>query len=283
MVINMKNRIIKVGAVVIAVALIALAVNLFLGPHSIAAGGITGLSIVFEELFGFDRAITILVANGIILVATFIFLGKEVFFSTVIGAGLLPLFINLIPQHMMVMDPMLSMLTGSVIMAVAASIMYANHVSSGGTTVPPLIFKKYFGLNTSIGLFFSDGAVILLSMFVFSFDAFLYAIFALTITALAMGFIESGLRKRKMVYIISEKSKEITHDILTKIDRGVTLVPIIGAYERTEREMIMVILDSKNYRDLITIVDEHDKHAFMITENVSQVHGRGFTYDTGSV
>ena len=47
--------------------------------------------------------------------------------------------------------------------------------------------------------------------------------------------------------------------------------------------MIIVVTNSKNYRDLIAIVNEHDEHAFMITENVSQVHGRGFTYDTGSV
>lgn len=277
------RKVLRVGCIFISVALIALAVNFFLGPHSIAAGGITGLSIVFETLFGFNRAATIFVANAIILVAALIFLGKEVFLNTILGAALMPFFISVIPQHMAVEDPMLSMLAGSVIMAVAASLMYANHASSGGTTVPPLIFKKYFGLSTSIGLFFSDGAVILLSLIVFSFDAFLYAIFSITITAIAMGFIESGLRKRKMVYIISEKSKEITDDILTKLDRGVTLVPIVGAFERTEREMIMVTMDSKNYRDLVTIVKEHDEHAFMITDNVTQVHGRGFTYNTGSV
>jgi len=175
------------------------------------------------------------------------------------------------------------MVAGSIVLAVAASIMYANNTSSGGTTVPPLILKKYFGLSTSVGLFFSDGAVIFLSLVVFSFESFLYAIFCITLTAITMNFIESGLRRKKMVYIISDKSKEITHDILTKIDRGVTLVPIIGAFERTEREMIMVTMDFKNYRDLITIVNEHDEHAFMITDNVAQVHGRGFTYDSGSV
>jgi len=279
----MLKRVKKVVGVLIAAALIAASVNLFLGPHSIAAGGITGLSIVFETLFGLNRAVTIFSANALILAAALIFLGKEVFFNTVIGAAVLPFLVNIIPQQMLVEDPMLSMLTGSMIMAVAASIMYANNASSGGTTVPPLIFKKYFGLSTSIGLFFSDGAVIFLSLLVFSFDAFLYAVFSITITAIAMSFIEAGLRKRKLVYIISEKSKEITHDILTKLDRGVTIVPIIGAFERTEREMIMVTMDSKNYRDLITIVNEHDEHAFMITDNVSQVHGRGFTYDSGSV
>jgi len=279
----MLKRIKRIVYIVVAIALIATAVNMFLGPHSIAAGGITGLAIIFETLFGFERSITVLVANAIILSAALVFLGKEIFLNTLIGAALLPVFIRFVPQITLVNDPMLSMLAGSVMMAIAASTMYANQASSGGTALPPLILKKYFGLSPSIGLFISDGIVIVLSLIVFNVDAFLYAIFSISITAIVMNFIETGIRKRKMVHIISDKSKEITNDILTKIERGVTLVPVVGAYQRTEREMIMVTLDSKNYRDLLNIVKSHDEHAFMITNNVSEVHGQGFTYNSGSV
>ena len=279
----MLKRIKKLALIIFAIALIATAVNMFLGPHSIAAGGITGLAIIFETLFNFDRYITVLVANGIILLSALIFLGKEAFFNTVIGAVLLPVLIRFIPQITLVEDTMLSMLAGSTLMAIAASTLYANNASSGGTSLPPLILKKYLGLNTSIGLFISDGIVIGLSLIVFNVDSFLYAIFSITITALAMSYIETGMRKRKMVYIISDQNETITSDIMTKLQRGVTLVPVVGAYERKEKEMIMVTMDSKNYRDLLGIVKEHDKEAFMITENVSEVHGRGFTYDTGSV
>jgi len=79
------------------------------------------------------------------------------------------------------------------------------------------------------------------------------------------------------------QNEAITNDIMNKLERGVTLVPVLGAYERTEKEMIMVTMDSRNYRDLLEIVKEHDKQAFMITDNISEVHGQGFTYDTGTV
>jgi len=279
----MLKRIKKTAFIICAIAIIAISVNLFLGPHSIAAGGITGLAIIFENLFGFDRSITIFVANAVILIAALVFLGKEVFLNTLLGAALLPAFIRFIPQMKLVEDPMLSMLAGSVLMAIAASILYGNHASSGGTTVPPLILKKYLGLSTSLGLLFSDGIVIVLCLFTFNVDSFFYAIFSVTITAIAMSYIESGVRKRKMVYIISDQNEAITNDILTKLDRGVTLVPVIGAYERAEKEMIMVTMDSKNYRDLLGIVKGHDNDAFMITDTVSEVHGQGFTYNSGSV
>ena len=279
----MLKRIRRILLIILAIALIAVAVNMFLGPHYIAAGGITGLAIIFETLFEFDRFITILVANAVILISALVFLGKEVFLNTLLGAAILPIFIRYIPQRMLVDDPMLSMLAGSVLMAIAASTMYANKASSGGTSLPPLILKKYTGLSTSIGLFLSDGVVILLSLIVFNVDAFLYAIFSITVTAIAMSFIESGMHKRKMVFIISDKSKEIAQDIMNEIGRGVTLIPILGAYERTKKEMILVTLNSKEYRDLRTVVNKHDEYAFMITDSVSEVHGRGFTYDTGSV
>ena len=45
----------------------------------------------------------------------------------------------------------------------------------------------------------------------------------------------------------------------------------------------MVALNSKDYRKLVVIVNKHDKSAFMITDTVSDVHGHGWTYESGSV
>lgn len=273
----------KYVSIVIAIAIMSVSVNVFLGPHSIAAGGLTGLSIILENLLTLDRAVIILIGNAIILICTFIFLGKEIFFNTAIGALLLPLFIRFVPHVTLVNDVMLSMVVGSVLFGVAVSILYNNQASSGGTAVPPLIFKKYFGLNTSVGLFVTDGIVVILCLFVFSVETFFYAIFSIFITSTTMHYIESGMHKKKMVYIISAMSEAISHDILHQIGRGVTIIPIIGAYRQNSMQMLMVTLNTKNYRQLLAIVDKHDEEAFMITDIVSDVHGQGFTYEPGSV
>ena len=273
----------KLLLITVAIALIAVCVNMFLGPHSIAAGGITGLAIIFEELFSLHRALTILISNAVILVATFFLLGKEVFFNTVIGASLLPLFVRVIPQMMLMEDVMLSMLAGSALFGVAVSILYRNRASSGGTAVPPLILQKYLKLNPAIGLFISDGVIVALSLFVFSLDSFFYAVFSILITSITMRSIEAGTNKKKMVYVISDHNPAITQDILTKINRGVTLVPVVGAYENAQKQMLMVTLDAKQYQDLLAIVNSHDESAFMVADTVTDVHGRGFSYESGSV
>jgi uncharacterized membrane-anchored protein YitT (DUF2179 family) len=85
------------------------------------------------------------------------------------------------------------------------------------------------------------------------------------------------------VYIISDLHEAITQDILHEIKRGVTLIPSIGAFEQQQRPMLFVTLNSKDYQQLLTLVEKHDKEAFMITDTVSDVHGEGFTYESGSV
>ncbi|MCL2409559.1 MAG: YitT family protein [Oscillospiraceae bacterium] len=273
----------KLFYITLAINLISVSVNMFLGPHYIAAGGITGLAIIFEDMFGLARWIVILAFNIAILVVTYIFLGREIFFNTAIGSMLLPVFIWLIPHKTLVESTMLSMIAGSVIFGIAVSILYNNKASSGGTAVPPLILQKYLKINPAIGLFLTDGIVVILSLFVFSVDSFFYAIFSIFITSATMKYLESGINKKKMVYIISDMSEQILNDVLHKVGRGVTILPAIGGYSGNDHKMLMVTLDRRDYAQVIDIVNRYDKEAFMITDVVSEVHGQGFTYESGSI
>lgn len=283
----MKNTLLfwikKLAWITFAIGLLAVAVNMFMAPHDIAAGGLTGLAIILESWIGVDRAIIVYIGNGIVIVLAFVFLGKEVGINTIIGAGMLPFAIDLVPRIDLVYDRMLAMVVGSVIFGIAVSIMYKNNASSGGTAVPPLIFKKYFGLKPSIGMFATDGIVVTLSLFIFDVDSFLFAVLSIFITMMVMGYIENGLTKRKRVEIISPKYAEIQQDILQVLGRGCTIIPTTGGYEGEPRPMLMVLLDAGDYRRLIDIVDNHDKGAFIITDIVTDVHGKGFTYDSGTV
>ncbi|MCL2357456.1 MAG: YitT family protein [Defluviitaleaceae bacterium] len=280
---KIKNFLKRLFYILVSIVLIAVCVNMFLGPHSIAAGGLTGLAIILEEWIGVSRSVVVYIGNAAVLILALIFLGKEIFLNTLIGAGLLPVFIGIVPQYKLINDTMLSMIIGSAIFGIAVAILYRNNASSGGTAIPPLILKKHFNLSPSVGLFITDGIVVILCLFVFDVDAFFFAIASIFITSATMSYLENGINKKKMVYIISGVHEAITQEILHDIGRGVTIIPSVGAFENTERPMLMVTLNKKDYRQLLAIVDRHDKEAFMITDTISDVHGEGFTYESGSV
>ena len=279
----LKAWIKKLFFIIFAIALIATAVNMFLAPHNIAAGGLTGLAVIAESFFGWDRTITIWVGQAIVAVLALVFLGREIFFNTVIGAGLLPVFIEIIPRVQLVNDTMLSMIIGSAMFGIAASTLYYNKASSGGTAVPPLIFQKYFKLRPSIGLLIIDCVVVTLCLLVFDVDTFFFAILSNIITSIVMSQIENGLNRKKCIYVISEKYEEIMHELLHTFGRGITVVPAMGAYSKSPTPMLMITIGKHHYRQIIDVVNKHDEKCFMVTNNVADVHGRGFTFESGSV
>ena len=269
--------------IALGVTILAIAVNLFLGPHHIAAGGVTGLAIILEQLLNLDRSAVVMVFNMIILVITYIFLGKNMFLNTVIGGTLLPVMMGIIPQRMLVQDVMLSMIFGSILFGIGVSILFKNEASSGGTSIPPLIFKKYFNLSTSVGLLATDSIIVTMSIFVFGVESFFFAILSIIITAFTMNYVEDGLNKKKALMIISDYTKEVLDALLNEVQKGVTVVPVKGGYRQEEREMLMVVLSSQEYQKSLRIIRKYDPNAFVVTYNVSDVQGLGFTYDSPAI
>lgn len=275
----MKTTMKQLPIVTVAIAILGVSINMFLAPHHIAAGGVSGIGILAEEALGIDRAIVVLVLNLVMLLLTFFFLGKTIFIRTVIGSMLLPLSLAVVPEVMVTQDRLLSVIFGSALFAVGVAILYKIGASSGGTTIPPLIFKKYFGLNTSIGLLCTDAIIVLFNIFVFGVEEFLYAILSIVITSIVMNYIETGLKRRKAIMIMSETHIEAIKLVLqANSKRGMTVFSVSGGYTGTEKNMLMIVMENQEYPGLLKLINEVDSKAFVIAYNVSEVHGLEFTY-----
>lgn len=275
----MKTHIKHISTIAIAVLLLAISINMFLGPHHIAAGGVSGIGILSEQLFGVDRAVVVLGFNIILLFFAALFLGKKVFFNTVVGSILFPICLSLVPEVTLTTDRLLSVVFGSIIFAIGVALLYKIQASSGGTTIPPLIFEKYFGINTSLGLLLTDAMIVFMSLYVFGFEEFLFAILSIGITSLVMTHIETGLKRRKALMIISQTHpSEIRTQLQDKINRGMTILDIRGGKDNRGREMILIVVADQEYPRVKKIIDKIDPDSFVITYNVAEVHGLGFTY-----
>lgn len=269
----------QVPFVAIAAVLIGISINMFFGPHQIASGGVSGMGILIEHAFGINRAIVVLVANVFLLIIAAFFLKKSIIVKTIIGSVLLPIALAFVPKTMMVENTLLSVFFGSAILGAGVALLYKIEASTGGTTIPPIIFKKYFGIDQSIVLFISDGIIVIFNIFVFGIESFFYSIFALAISAMVINYITSGLNRKKVVLIMSENHlDEIKTQLLESVNRGMTVFPASGGYTGTEKEMLMVVMGNYEYHTTLNIVKKIDKTAFVISYNVAEVHGLGFSY-----
>lgn len=275
----MKSVIKQIPLVTLSLALIGISINMFLAPHHIAAGGVSGIGVLVEQAFGINRVTTVLVLNLLMLILTFFFLGRPVFIKTVIGSMLLPISLAVVPEIKVVEDPFLAVIFGSAIFAVGVAILYKIGASSGGTTIPPLIFQKYFGISTSLGLLLTDAVIVIFNIFVFGTEAFFFAILSLVLTSIVMNYIETGMKRRRAVMIMSENHIDaIKVALLENLNRGITVFSVSGGYTGNEKNMLMIILTNQEYQSILKVIDEIDKTSFIIAYNVSEVHGLGFSY-----
>lgn len=253
--------------------IIAISINLFYGPINIAAGGSTGISILVDAVWGINRSITVFVVNGLMLILAAIFLGKKTTQNIALGSLLLPVLMEVTPSFKAVNNDLLAVIYGGALMGLGVSLLYRVNASSGGTTIPPMILKKYFYLNPATTLLCIDMVIIFLNIFVDGWNAFFLAAFSQVVTAITMRYAETGFDKKYQVRIMSNSDLNRIQDMLKEDYQGLTIYDVIGGYSDESKRQLLIVVDPREYGPLISKVHEIDQDAFIITENVAKVHG----------
>ncbi|MFT8469347.1 MAG: YitT family protein [Oenococcus sp.] len=257
-----------------ALEMIVLSLNFFYVPAGIAAGGSTGIAILLDKAFHFNRALSVLVINFLMIGLAFIFLKRHVIAKIVFGSFAIPLLMWLTPTAKLVDDPLLAMVIAGSVFGFGIALLYHVGASSGGSTVPPMILKKFFNLNTSVGLLIIDGLIIICNIFVSGSNAFFLAIFSQVITTIVMRYIESGFDHKKMFSIMSETHLlEIKQLIEHEFDHGFTILQVVGGKSKDDKEMLIVVVKNADYRTFIREVKRLDPKAFITSSNITEVHG----------
>ena len=83
--------------------------------------------------------------------------------------------------------------------------------------------------------------------------------------------------QRKMVIIISEKSRPIADAITKKLNRGATFLKGEGAYTGKSKDIILTVVHTFQIKRIEEVIFGIDPDAFLITENTLNVLGKGFS------
>lgn len=147
----------------------AIAFNLFLVPNHIASGGVSGLSIIVESLFGIEPAYTQWALNIPLFFAGFLVLGRNYAIRSLLGTIVLPLFVFLTKDWSVpTTDMLLASLYGGIGVGLGLGIVFRGRGSTGGLSTLAQIVQRYTGLSLSVCVVIMDGTVIALAGFILS-------------------------------------------------------------------------------------------------------------------
>ena len=135
----------------------AVSVSLFLDPNSLAPGGITGIAIILNRLFGIETGTWMLLINIPILLIGIWKFGLRFILSTIYCTAMTSLFTNLLtPVGAVTTDPLLASLTGSALMAVSMGWVFKAGSTTGGTDIIIKLLRLKFPYLKTGALFLLD-------------------------------------------------------------------------------------------------------------------------------
>lgn len=275
---NVRRAIVNIFGIVFGSALVALALDWFLVPNRIAAGGVSGLATVTYHLFGWPVGMTMLAVNLPLFVAGIKVFGLRFGLGTIVGTVATSVLVDVLAPVLqpLTQDAALASLYGGLLAGVGIGITFRFGGSTGGTDMAARLLSHYTAISVGRSLLVFDGLVIALAGLVFNAELALYAFLSVFVTGKAIDVVQEGSSYAKGAFIISKRSKEIGDAILQQLDRGATALKGRGLYTKEDRDVLFVIVARHEIQQLRQLVHRHDPRAFMVITDVSEVLGEGF-------
>ena len=274
----MKRRIIDILLVTLGSFIAAVGYNSLLVKNNIASGGVGGLAISLNALFGWNNANFVLATTIPLLILCWFFLGREVLLKTFYGSLVFPTFIKLtegLPT--LTKQPLLDAIFGGIVLGLGLGIVFYGNSSTGGTGIITQILNKYTPLPLGMVLLIVDGIIVAISAIAFPPDTVMYSILSLGVVSLTIDKMMVGLNSSRNLLIISQNSEQILNYITRVADRGATKIPILGGHTGHAQNMIMTTLSTHEVPKVQEEIQKIDETAFIVIVPASTVMGRGFS------
>ncbi len=273
-----KYKLRRYVEMIIGILIVAFAFNIFLLPNDIVFGGVSGLSIIVKDYLPIDPSTFILISSLLLLVISYIFLGKEKAKGSIVGSILFPIFVNLtanLNQYINIDNSniLLSVIFGGILYGFGAGLVFKAGFTTGGTDIINQIVSKYAHVSMGNAILMSDGLIVLAGGFFFGITKLMYAIIVVYISGLITDRVLLGISNSKAFYIITNEDEKIRDYLLNELHHGVTIFSVKGGYTHKKDEVILCVVPTNEYYRVKEGIREIDDQAFFVICDAYEVFG----------
>jgi uncharacterized membrane-anchored protein YitT (DUF2179 family) len=274
----------------VGIVMTAWALDVFLIPNKIAAGGVSGLSTVIyywaRGTFGITIpvGVTMLALNAVLLIIAWRVRGHRYLAKTLYGAVGLSLLVDVlapITPHLASNDLLLAALWGGAITGLGMGLVFKGGGNTGGTDIVAQLMSSHVPFGVGQIMLVVDAFVTVLAALQFGPNLALYGVVAIFVGTATIDLVLEGVSVEKAVWIISDHADAIGAAINSDMGRGATRLEATGVYTGEKRGTLMVVLSRNEIDDLKLLVATLDPTAMVIISNVHEAIGEGFKEMSG--
>ncbi len=280
--------------IVVGQILYAIGFCVFILPHQIVIGGMTGVgTLVYFATGGLiPVAVTMYGCNIALLIAVFRMLGKTFLIRTIFGATGMSIFIGLIENYFMnhpalLQQTEMSIILGGILCGLGIGTIYVHNGTSGGSDIIAAMVTKKSNVSVGRILMMVDMTIVALTFFLpfngtleervqESLPRIIYGWITIFVYSYITDTLLNTNRQSTQFVIFSNKWKEIADSINTDAHRGVTVLDGTGWYTKNNVKILLVWCRKIESVTIFRIIKNIDNNAFIAQSNANGVYGKGF-------
>lgn len=272
-----KNNLFDIAILLLGATFVALAFNLFLLPNHVVVG-FSGLSVIANNLWGLKPSTFLFISYAIILVLSFIFLGKDTTKNSIIGSIIYPILVELTSYvtpyiNINVVEIIVLIVCGALLSGFGSGLVYKVNYSTGGSDVVNQLLSKLLKRPIGTCMLITNGVIISLGFINFGLQTFIYSLIVVYIQSVVIDKVMIGISNSKTFQIITEQETEVKKFLLSKLSHGVTILDARGGYTGNVVKMIMCIVPTKEYMTVKENILNIDPKALLMVSDVYEVVG----------
>ena len=170
-----KSLLRRILILLAALLVLALIYNLLLLPTDLVAGGVNGIAIITNYVYGIDSSLMILLVSSACLLFSLMYLGTERTLGSLLATFIYPLFVKLtaiITQGITINydDKFLIIIFAGVIGGLANGFIYKTGFSNGGLPIISQILYKYHKIPIAKSSMVINSMIIIIGSFFFGWS-----------------------------------------------------------------------------------------------------------------
>lgn len=270
---------------IVGTALAAFGFAVFQVPYNLAAGGISGVSLIINNYTGWPVGVLFFLLNIPLLAIGFKHLGRWPFVArTAVAAALFSVFTDLfglwLPQILEPFPPaedmLLSAIYGGILGGIGGGLVYRAGSTMGGTGIIGRWIQFRTGQPLSQIYIYTDGAILIAMGLVFGWTVTLYGLLMLFINGLASDYILEGPSSTRVVTIVTNHPEKMAKALIATLDRGVSYWEVTGGYSGQRHYLVTCTVSRPQVAEVKRLVAKVDPEAFVTIAVGHQALGRGF-------
>ena len=239
---------------ILGIILVSIGYSLFIIPSSVVTGGVSGIAILINKLCNFNIPLIVLIFDILLLILSYILLGREKTTKSVVGSILYPACLELVilvtsyfPS--LQLEKIVAVVAGATLTGIGMGLVLKTGFTTGGADIIAQIISKYFKISLGKAVFITEGIIVTLSIFVLGLSSFVYSLIAVYIIGIAVDKVLLGISSSKTFFIITDRESEIKNFIKNDMNSKITIIKSKDN-ENDTRKIIVCISSTREYTEI---------------------------------